>query len=68
MGDQSPAHGPLSALTGGLKEEAGRIDLSYLAARWERRKEVPFELDVKHVLRQKSQIRGVWQEDRRGVT
>ena len=57
MGDQSPAHGSLSAFTGGLKKEAGRIDLSYLAARWE-----------KHVLGQKSQIkmlelRGIWRED-----
>jgi hypothetical protein len=36
MGDQSPAHGSLSAFTGGLKEEAGRIDLSHPAARWEK--------------------------------
>ena len=69
MGNQSPAHGSLSAFTGGLEKEAGSIDLSYLAARWEKRsKEIPFELEVKHVLGQNSQIkmlelRGVWGED-----
>ena len=60
MADQSPAHVSLSAFIGGLMEEAGR-------------KETPLELEVKHVLGQKSQIkmlelRGVWQENRRQVT
>jgi hypothetical protein len=36
MVDQSRTHGSLSAFTGGLKEEAGRIDLSYLAAQREK--------------------------------
>ena len=48
-----------------------------ISATWQlggrRRKETPFELEVKHVLGQKSQIkmlelRGVWQENRRQVT
>ena len=69
MADQSPVHGSLSVLTGGLMEEGGSIDLSYLGSSvGERRKEMPFELEVKHVLGQKSQIkmlklRGVWRED-----
>jgi hypothetical protein len=38
----------------------------------ERKKKIPFDLDVKHVLGRKSQIkmlesRGVWWEDRRPV-
>jgi hypothetical protein len=36
MGDQPPAHGSLSAFIGGVMEEAGRFDLSYLAARREK--------------------------------
>jgi hypothetical protein len=42
MADQSPAHGLLGAFTGGLKEEAGRIDLSYLAVRWEKKERNTF--------------------------
>jgi hypothetical protein len=47
-----------------------------ISATWQlsgRKKEIPFKLEVKHVLGQKSQIKmleltGVWQEDRRQVT